>query len=72
MRTKKTGGPVPVEHQHWLRSLIEQRGHGQAAEQLGISEQTLDRAIGGLDLQPGTRALIGNVIAASRSEALGK
>lgn len=67
MGLKKSGAPLSDPHRERLRALIEKRTHGQAAALMGISEQTLDRAIGGLPLMPGTRVMI-EVAIAKRDE----
>ena len=63
MGLQKSGEPIPPEQVVRLRGIIEKKGHGMAARLIGLSEQTLDRAIGGLHLMPGTRALIAAAIA---------
>lgn len=60
--------PLPDPQRARCKRLIAAKGHAKAAELLGCSRPTLDRAIGGLELLPGTVALINQAIAERDAE----
>ena len=53
-------GPAHVER---IKAIIATKGLCVAAERLGSSVHTIERAIGGLNLNPGTKALLEQKIA---------
>ena len=70
MQTQEARQPLTANQVARLQRLIEaplpggrRRGLVGTSKLLGIAVNTLDRARGGLAMQPGTRALIGDAIA---------
>lgn len=54
--------PVPAEHGERIRRLVEAKGLYQAADLLGCSKDTVTKALAGLALTPGSRALLAAAI----------
>lgn len=50
--------PAASDDRAWLVALVERIGEKDAAHEIGLSRATLARAIGGLGIHAGTRALI--------------
>jgi hypothetical protein len=64
MTNDKTATVIPEPQRDRLRALMAEKGVYAAARIIRCSKGTLDRAIGGLGVLPGTAALIGNALAA--------
>jgi ethanolamine utilization microcompartment shell protein EutS len=65
---RKNSTTLPPEHQTRVRTIMEAHGIAQAARFLGISVHAMERAAGGLTIQPGTAALLSQQIAARDAE----
>jgi hypothetical protein len=75
MQTQAARQPLPADHVARIHQLIEatlpggrKRGLAGTAKLLGIAINTLDRARGGLPMQPGTRSLIKDALAGRGQE----
>lgn len=63
------GEPLTPIESGEVRALIERVGERQARIQLGLSAQTIARAVGGMHVQRGTLALIRQRLQAIKGEA---
>jgi hypothetical protein len=59
---------MPLDHQERLRALMGAKGIVRAAQILGVCRHTLERAAGGLTVQRGSAAMLGQKIAARDAE----
>jgi len=61
--------PLPLPLRDRLRALVAREGKRLTLARLGVSRQSLARALAGLPLYPGTRALIRQALDAAEAEA---
>ena len=61
-KRRPAGGPISPEAQTQIRAIVAATSEREAMARLNISKQTLWRALAGLNLAPGSLALIGNAL----------